>query len=260
MLVSLAMKAERGSMDWPRTQDMESRNHWDSSCHDSSSGGGHELPAMELPSAKQVIKQLEEHGKAEGINEIMEIVNDKEQMSVEEIEEAEAKAAESEKKKVFVAEFDDDDDSEGEKPHHMVGFNEVPTELREVVILSPQHGLCSKNAWEYSRFDKDDVVCKLIENPKDCETGKKLLGGRSDVFNDMTPEEGDDLQEFASAFQKRHMKMYPPGCIGRIPGTLAPMHISFNPLLPPENKERAAKANKGASVKNRLICGCYDKV
>merc|ERR1719272_864482 len=104
---------------------MESRNHWEAKCIGGSGEGGGMTSQVEMPSAHQIIQKLENDGKDDGVKDILEIVNDKEQMSVEEINAAEKAAQEALKKKVFI---DDVDDGAEEEPQHMVGNADENTE------------------------------------------------------------------------------------------------------------------------------------
>jgi hypothetical protein len=262
-ILTLGKRAERKAIDWPRTEDIESRNHYQAECIQGSPGSeGAEIPATLLPTVHEVIKKLKKDGEDEGVAEILEIVEDEPDES-DGSDEVITADVEDVKQMILVTEVDDEDDS---AHHHNLAFVGVPTTLRNVVVLSPEHGICSKHASKYTSFSPDDVDCQLIKSAGDCGLAADLLkrslndGERaSDIFNDMSPPEDEEVQYFANAFKVKALKRYPPACFGRITGKGGQMHTSWNPLgVNKGNRERTATKQKG-TVASRLICGCYDK-
>lgn len=252
-IVSLGKRAERGSIDWPRTEDFESRNHYQASCIEATASTISEVAASSLPTVHTIIKKLKEEGKADGVAEILEIVED-------EPDNAEDQPVTSDtvgkKFPIFLTEVDDG--NEESHLHNMV-FVDTYTDLKDVVVLSNAHGVCSKSAAQYT--SSKDAKCGLIKTSADCKLAAELLKrnlgtgeGLSDVFNDMSPPEDEAVQFYANEFKMKALKRYPPACFGRITGVGGDMHTHWNPLL--DLSEKRAKGTKG-QVMERLICGCY---
>lgn len=256
-IVALAKRTERGSIDWPRTQDFESRNHYKADCVESTESTVSELAASSLPTVHKIVKDLKKAGKE--VNEILQIVED--EPDNDQGDEAISPGSDTSKKfPIFLTEVDDGSDAH----LHNIAFVDKYTDLKDIVVLSNSQGICSANAIDYTSYSSADVKCGLIKTSEDCELAAQLLkrsvGGKnlemSDVFNDMSHTAEEKTQALAIELKKKQLMRYPPACFGRITGQGGPLHMHWSPLAPPERKESPAKASKG-SVMNRLICGCY---